>query len=94
MNTSRRTRAIDGFRPLAILLAAAVSVPISMPSPSLAAPLPTLSINDVTMTEGDAGTLTLNFTVIQTGKGSHPFDSQPQKTRRRVRTTSWRGPAR
>ena len=69
MNTSRRTRATYGFRPLVILLAAIVSIPISMPSPSLAAPLPTISINDVTITEGDAGTLTLNFTVTQTGKG-------------------------
>ena len=69
MNTSRRTRATYGFRPLVILLAAVVSIPISMPSPSLAAPLPTISINDVTITEGDAGTLTMNFTVTQTGKG-------------------------
>jgi hypothetical protein len=69
MNTSRRTRAIQGFRPLAILLAVAVSIPMSLPGPSLAAALPTLSINDVTITEGDAGTLTLNFTVTQTGRG-------------------------
>jgi hypothetical protein len=69
MNPSRCHRAVHGFRPLAILLAGAVSGVISAPSASLAAPLPTLSINDVTVTEGNAGTLTVNFTVTQDGRG-------------------------
>ncbi len=63
MNPSR------GFRPLAILLAAAVSGVMSAPSPALAAPLPSLSIDDVSVTEGDAGTVTLNFTVRQDSRG-------------------------
>ena len=54
---------------MAILLAAAVSGVISAPAASLAAPLPTLSINNVTITEGDAGTLTVTFTVTQSGRG-------------------------
>ncbi len=48
MNPLRRPRTIHGFRPLAILLAAAVSGVISAPAASLAAPLPSLSINNVT----------------------------------------------
>lgn len=69
MNASRRPRAFHGFRPLTILLAAAVAGPISAPTASLAAPLPTLSVNDVSITEGNTGTLTLYFTVTQTGRG-------------------------
>jgi len=66
---SMRPRTIHGFRPMAILLAAAVSGAISAPAASLAAPLPSLSINNVTITEGDAGTLTLTFTVTQSARG-------------------------
>ncbi len=32
-------------------------------------PVPSLSINNVTLTEGDAGTLTATFTVTQSGRG-------------------------
>ncbi|HEX3219019.1 MAG TPA: Calx-beta domain-containing protein [Candidatus Limnocylindria bacterium] len=69
MIAARRARALHAFRPLALLVATAVAVPISLPSASLAATLPTLSINDVTITEGNAGTLTMSFTVTQTGRG-------------------------
>jgi hypothetical protein len=69
MNPMRHPRTIRGFRPMAILLAAAVSGAISAPAASLAAPLPSLSINNVTITEGDAGTLTLTFTVTQSARG-------------------------
>ena len=71
MNPSR-PRTIHGFRPMAILLVAAVSGAISAPSASLAARppggTPSMSINDVTLTEGDAGTLTLTFTVTQSAR--------------------------
>ena len=54
MNHSR-PRTIPGFRPMAILLVAAVSGVISAPSASLAARppggTPSMSINDVTVTE-------------------------------------------
>ncbi len=50
-------------------LTAAVSGVISAPAPSLAAPLPTLSINDVTVTEGNLGTVTATFTITQSARG-------------------------
>ena len=73
MNPSR-PRTIRRFRPLAIMLVVAVSGVISAPSASFAArpgggPPPTISINDVTITEGDAGTVTATFTVTQSKKG-------------------------
>ena len=96
MNASRRPRNAHGFRPLAIMLTAAVSGVISAPSASLAAlPCvpPTISINDVTITEGNTGTLTAMFTVTQSGQGKasvryldragYGLESEP---------TSWRGP--
>ncbi|HKO33173.1 MAG TPA: hypothetical protein VJY85_05455, partial [Candidatus Limnocylindria bacterium] len=54
---------------MAILLVAAVSGAISAPAASLAAPLPTLSISNASITEGDAGTQTLTFTVTQSARG-------------------------
>jgi hypothetical protein len=69
MSLSRRPRALHGWRPLTMLLAAAVCVPMTPPATSRAAVLPTLSINDVTITEGNTGTLTMNFTITQTGRG-------------------------
>ena len=69
MNASRRPRNAHGFRPLAILLVAAVSGVISAPSASLAAPIADLSVNDVTITEGNAGTLTAMFTVTRSVTG-------------------------
>jgi hypothetical protein len=42
---------------------------MSPPVTSLAATLPTLSINDMTVTEGNAGTTTMTFTITQTGRG-------------------------
>ena len=69
MNPSRRPRTGDRFRLLAIMLVVAVSGVISAPSASLAAPVPSLSINNVTLTEGDAGTLTATFTITQSGRG-------------------------
>jgi hypothetical protein len=69
MNPSRRPQTVRRYRPLLIILAAAVSGVISAPSASLAAPLPTISINDVTITEGNTGTLTAMFTVTRSGRG-------------------------
>jgi hypothetical protein len=57
------------IKPLVLLLLAALPGLLSAPAVSLAAPLPTVSIDDVTVTEGDAGTLTATFTVTQTGRG-------------------------
>ena len=51
------------------LLAAALPGMASVPTVTLAAPLPTISIDDVTVTEGNAGTLTATFTVTQSGRG-------------------------
>ena len=68
MNFSSRPLSVQRFRPLVALLIVAVSGVIAEPAPALAA-LPTLSINDVTITEGDVGTLTMTFQVTQTGRG-------------------------
>ena len=69
MTRSHRSRPATRFRPLALLLAAALPGLASVPTISLAAPLPTISIDDVTLTEGTAGTLTATFTVLQSGRG-------------------------
>jgi large repetitive protein len=77
MKPSRRPRTVRRLTPLAILLAAALPGLVSIPSVSLAAPLPSLSVNDVTVTEGDAGTVTATFTVTQDirGKSSVRFST-------------------
>ncbi len=69
MKSSRRPRTVHRLSPLAILLAAALPGLISIPSVSLAAPMPSLSVNDVTVTEGNAGTVTATFTVTQDIRG-------------------------
>jgi Calx-beta domain len=71
-------RTVRRFRPLFALLALAVSGVISAPAPAFGA-VPTLSINDVTITEGDAGTLTMTFQVTQNirGKSSVRFATAP-----------------
>jgi len=69
MKPSRRPRTTHRLVPLMILLAAALPGLISTPSVSLAAPLPTLSINDVSITEGNDGTLTATFPVTQDSRG-------------------------
>ena len=66
---SRHSRTIHRLRPLVILLAAGLPGLISAPAVSLAAPLPSISINDVTITEGNAGTLTATFTITQDSRG-------------------------
>jgi hypothetical protein len=69
MARSRRSRPVTRVKPLVWLLAAALPGLASVPTVSLAAPLPTVSINDVTVTEGDAGTVTATFTVTQNSRG-------------------------
>jgi hypothetical protein len=69
MKPSRRPRTIHRLKPLAILLAAALPGLISAPSLSLAAPLPSISVNDVTVSEGNAGTITTTFTITQDSRG-------------------------
>ena len=70
MNASRRPRNAHGFRPLAILLVAAVSGVISAPVRFACGSVGRrISINDVTITEGNAGTLTATFTVTQSARG-------------------------
>ncbi|HEX6475097.1 MAG TPA: Calx-beta domain-containing protein, partial [Candidatus Limnocylindria bacterium] len=61
-------RTVQRFRPLIALLAVAVSGIVAAPAPALAA-VPSLSINDVTITEGDAGTLTMTFQVTASTRG-------------------------
>ena len=63
-----RPRMVQRFRPLMALLALAVSGVVSAPAPALGA-VPTISINDVSVTEGDAGTTTLTFQVTQNIRG-------------------------
>jgi hypothetical protein len=50
------------------LLAVAVSGVISQPAAALAAPPATITINDVTVTEGTGGTVTMTFTASQNRK--------------------------
>lgn len=69
MSASRRPRTLRRLTPLAVLLAAAFPGLISTTSVSLAAPMPSLSVNDVTVTEGNAGTVTATFTVTQDNRG-------------------------
>src|SRR5215210_2214825 len=69
MARSRRSRSVARFKPMVWLLAAALPGLASAPTVSLAAPLPTLSINNVTVTEGNAGTVTATFTVTQDSRG-------------------------
>jgi Calx-beta domain-containing protein len=69
MARSRRSRSVARFKPMVWLLAAALPGLASVPTVSLAAPLPTLSINDVTVTEGNTGTVTATFTVTQDSRG-------------------------
>ena len=65
MKPSRRLT-VHRLKPLVILLAAALP---GLNSVSLAAPVPSLSINDVTVTEGNAGTVTTTFTITQNARG-------------------------
>jgi hypothetical protein len=69
MMSSRRPRTLLRLTPLVILLAASLPGLISTPSVSLAAPLPSISINNVTITEGNAGTITASFTITQDSRG-------------------------
>lgn len=69
MKSSRRPRRLLRLTPLVILLTASLPGLISTPSVSLAAPLPSLSINNVTITEGNAGTITASFTITQDSRG-------------------------
>ncbi len=69
MARSHRSRGVAHLKPLVWLLAAALPGLASVPTVSLAAPLPTVSVNDVTVTEGDAGTVTATFTVTQNSRG-------------------------
>ena len=70
MNPLRRPRTVHGFRPLAILLVAAVSGVISAPLRfARGSVCRRISINDVTITEGNTGTLTVTFTVTQSARG-------------------------
>ena len=69
MARSHGSRPFARFKPLVWLLAAALPGLASVPTFSLAAPLPTLSINDVTVTEGNAGTVTATFTITQNSRG-------------------------
>ena len=69
MKPSCRPRKVHRLKPLVILLAAVFPGLISVPSVSLAAPLPSISINDVTVTEGNAGTVTTTFTITQDSRG-------------------------
>jgi hypothetical protein len=69
MSPAAAPRTVRRFRPLAALLAVSVSGLISPPAAALAAPPPTITVNDVTVTEGNAGTLTMTFTVSQNRKG-------------------------
>lgn len=66
MKPSRRPRTVHRLKPLVILLAAALP---GLTSVSLAAPLPSISIDDVTVTEGNAGTVTTTFTITQNSRG-------------------------
>jgi hypothetical protein len=65
MKPSRRLT-VHRLKPLVILLTA--SLP-GLTSVSFAAPLPSISINDVTVTEGNAGTITTTFTITQDSRG-------------------------
>jgi hypothetical protein len=69
MKPSPRQQTVRRLKPLAILLAAALPGLLSIPSVALAAPVPSLSINDVTVTEGNAGTVTATFTITQDARG-------------------------
>src|SRR4026208_2222990 len=77
MKPSRRPRTVRRLTPLAILLAAALPGLVSIPSVSLEAPPPPPSVKHVTVTEGDAGTVTATFTVTQDirGKSSVRFST-------------------
>lgn len=69
MSSLKRPRPVRRIKLLMFLLAAALPGLASVPSVTLAAPLPTISIDDVTITEGNAGTLTATFNVTQSGRG-------------------------
>jgi hypothetical protein len=69
MKPSPRLRPVHRLKPLAILMAAALPGLLSAPTVSLAAPLPSISINDVTVSEGNAGTVTATFTITQDSRG-------------------------
>jgi Calx-beta domain len=65
MKPSRR-RTVHRLTPLVFLLAAALP---GLNSVSIAAPVPSISINDVAVTEGNAGTVTTTFTITQDARG-------------------------
>jgi hypothetical protein len=69
MKPSPRLRPVQRLKPLVVLLAAALPGLISAPPVSLAAPLPSISVNDVTVLEGNAGTVSVTFTISQNGRG-------------------------
>jgi hypothetical protein len=69
MKPSPRLRPVHRLKPLVILLAAALPGLLSAPAVSLAAPLPSISVNDVTVSEGNAGTVTATFTITQDSRG-------------------------
>jgi hypothetical protein len=69
MKPSPRLRPVQRLKPLVIVIAASLPGLLSAPAVSLAAPLPSISINDVTIIEGNAGTVTATFTVTQDSRG-------------------------
>jgi hypothetical protein len=69
MKLPRRLWTIPRLKPLVFLLAAALPGLTSAPSASIAAPSPAISVNDVTVTEGNAGTVTATFTITQDARG-------------------------
>jgi hypothetical protein len=69
MHRSDRPRGRLILRPLTLLVAAAIAgLPSGTPA-AHAAPLPTISVNDVTTAEGDTGTHSVSFLITQSGRG-------------------------
>jgi hypothetical protein len=69
MHRSDRPRGRFALRALTVFVAAAAAgVPSGTPI-AHAAPLPTISVDDVTTTEGDAGTHSVTFLITQAGRG-------------------------
>ena len=69
MHRSPRHRGRGHVRASTFLLAiSVVGVSMTIP-PAVAAPVPSISVNDVSVTEVDAGTVTVAFTVVQDRRG-------------------------
>jgi hypothetical protein len=69
MQRSDRPRGRLALRSLTLFVAAAIAgLPSGAPA-AHAAPLPTISIDDVTTTEGNAGTHSVTFLITQSGRG-------------------------